>query len=179
MKNMAIIPFRGKKPKIHPTDYIADSATLIGDVILGKNVSIFPGAVLRGDMHYIKIGDNCSIQDNSVLHGTATKYPTIVGKNVSIGHNAIVHGCRIGDNCIIGMGAIILEGARIGDWCIIAAGAVVPEGAEIKDGSIAMGIPAKAVKKTTLRHKRRITYNWKEYVKLNESYRRQPNESGK
>ena len=94
--------------------YIADSAEIIGDVTVGKNSSVWPGAVLRGDMHFIKLGNNVSVQDNAIMHGTVGKFSTTVGNNVSVGHNAIVHGCKVGDNCIIGMGAIILEGAEIG-----------------------------------------------------------------
>jgi carbonic anhydrase/acetyltransferase-like protein (isoleucine patch superfamily) len=172
---MFVKSFHGKKPKVKSGAYVAETATLIGDVEIGENSSVWYGAVLRGDMHYIKIGKNSSVQDNSVMHGTADKYPTIVGDNVSIGHNAIVHGCTIGDNCIIGMGSIILEGSEIGDWCIIGAGAVVPEGAKIPGGSIALGLPAKVVKSVTEGHKARITRNWKAYVKLKDVYLKSSN----
>ncbi|MDE1834805.1 MAG: gamma carbonic anhydrase family protein, partial [Candidatus Micrarchaeota archaeon] len=111
-----------------------------------------------------------NVQDNSVMHGTANKYPTIVGDNVSVGHNAIVHGCIVGNNCLIGMGAIILEGAEIGDWCIIGAGAVVPEMAKIPSGSIVLGIPGKVARKVTKDHRARITRNWKVYVELKNNY---------
>jgi len=162
--------FNGKKPKIDETVYIADSAEIIGDVEIGENSSIWHGAVLRGDSHYIKIGKNTSVQDNSVLHGTVDRFPTIVGDNVSVGHNAIVHGCVIGNNCIIGMGSIILEGAEIGDWCIIGACSVVTEGAKIPSESIVIGIPGKVVKKVSEEHKSRITENWKAYVELKNHY---------
>ena len=162
--------FEGVKPKIDKSAFVAYTATLIGDVRIGKNSSIWYGTILRGDMNYIQIGRNSNVQDNSVLHGTADKYPTIIGDNVSIGHNAIVHGCRIGNNCLIGMGSIILEGATIGDWCIIAAGAVVLEGEKIPPNSIVVGIPAHPKAAIEERHKERITYNWKEYVKLKERY---------
>jgi carbonic anhydrase/acetyltransferase-like protein (isoleucine patch superfamily) len=95
-----IVEFDGKKPKIHPTAYVAETAEIIGDVTLGRNSSIWNGAILRGDMHYIKIGKNSNVQDNSILHGTANKFPTIVGDNVSIGHNAIVHGCNFFINIV-------------------------------------------------------------------------------
>ncbi|MCL5434379.1 MAG: gamma carbonic anhydrase family protein [Candidatus Marsarchaeota archaeon] len=167
---MPIIKFGTKKPKIDRTAFVAGSAVIIGDVEIGKNSSIWYGTVLRGDMHYIRIGSNVSVQDNSVMHGTADKFPTIVGNNVSIGHNAIVHGCTIGDNCLIGMGSIILEGAKIGDWCIIAAGAVVPEGSTIPSHSIVMGVPGRVRGKVTPAHKARITRNWKAYVKLKGRY---------
>lgn len=169
---MAIRKYQGKKPRIDKTAYIEKSAEIIGDVQIGKDASVWNGAVLRGDMHYIRIGKNSSVQDNSIMHGTENKYPTIVGDNVSIGHGAIVHGCVIGDNCLIGMGSIILEGAEIGDWCIIGAGAVVTEGAKIPSGSIVLGVPAKIVKKVTEDHKIRITRNWKNYVKLKNTYLR-------
>ncbi len=167
---MATYKYMGRAPRIDPSAYIAGSADIIGDVTVGKDSSIWNGVVLRGDMHYIRIGRNTSVQDNSVVHGTATKYPTIVGNNVSVGHGAIVHGCTIGDNCIIGMGSIILEGAEIGDWCIIGAGAVVTEGARIPSGSIVLGVPGKIVRKVTVEHKSRITRNWKSYVKLKDGY---------
>jgi carbonic anhydrase/acetyltransferase-like protein (isoleucine patch superfamily) len=167
---MALVSFGGKMPRIGKRAYVAENATLIGDVSLGEDSSVWYGAVLRGDMHYIKIGKNCSVQDNSVMHGTADRFPTVVGDNVSIGHNAIVHGCTIGNNCIIGMGAIILEGAEIGDWCIIGAGAVVPEGMVIGSNSVVFGMPAKVAKKVTAEHRSRITRNWKAYVRLKDRY---------
>jgi carbonic anhydrase/acetyltransferase-like protein (isoleucine patch superfamily) len=167
---MTICEYNGKKPRIDPSAYIADRTDIIGDVTIGKDSSIWYGVVLRGDMHYIKIGKNTSVQDNSVMHGTATKYPTVVGNNVSIGHGAIVHGCTIGNNCLIGMGSIILEGAVIGDWCIIGAGAVVTEGAVIPSGSIVLGVPGKIVRRVTEDHRTRITRNWKNYVTLKDKY---------
>lgn len=162
--------FRGKFPKVDKTVYVASSAELIGEVEVGENSSIWNGVVLRGDMHYIKIGKNSSVQDNSVMHGTADDYPTIVGNNVTIGHGAVVHGCKIGDNCLIGMGAIILEGAEIGDWCIIGAGSVVTEGSRIPDESIVLGVPGKVVGKVTEEHKKRIEKNRKAYLVLKNEY---------
>ncbi|MDE1860537.1 MAG: gamma carbonic anhydrase family protein [Candidatus Micrarchaeota archaeon] len=167
---MAIREYLALKPKINPTAYIEKTAEIIGDVRIGMDSSVWNGAVLRGDMHFIEIGRNSSVQDNAVMHGTENKYPTIVGDNVSIGHGAIVHGCTIGDNCLIGMGSIILEGAVIGDWCIIGAGALVTEGARVPKGSIVLGVPGKVVKKVTKAHKDRITRNWQNYVKLKNSY---------
>ena len=169
---MVLLDFNGKKPKVDKSAFVADNATLIGDVKVGKDASIWPGVVLRGDMHHIRIGKNVSVQDNSVMHGTANKYPTIVGDNVSVGHNAIVHGCTIGSNRLIGMGSIILEGAVVGDWCIVAAGAVVLEKAKIPSNSIVAGVPARIIGKVSKRHRTRITENWKEYVKLKNKYMR-------
>jgi carbonic anhydrase/acetyltransferase-like protein (isoleucine patch superfamily) len=167
---MAMISFKGKKPKVGKDTFIAETAMLIGDVEIGSSSSVWYGAVLRGDMHYIKIGDNVSVQDNSVMHGTADKFPTIIGNNVTIGHSAVVHGCTIGDNCLIGMGSMILEGAKVGNWCIIAAGAVITEGTIIPDGSIVMGVPGTVKSKVTESHKERITRNWKAYVELAKHY---------
>ncbi len=167
---MSIREYLGKKPNIHKTAYVENSAIIVGDVEIGKDSSIWNGAVLRGDMHYIKIGKNTSVQDNAVLHGTADYYPTIIGDNVSIGHSALVHGCSIGKNCLIGMGSIILEGAKIGDWCIIGAGTVVMEKASIPNNSIVLGIPGRVRSKITSEHKERITRNWKAYVNLKNSY---------
>ncbi|MCL4404929.1 gamma carbonic anhydrase family protein [Candidatus Marsarchaeota archaeon] len=168
---MAELRFGNKFPEIDASAFVAENATIIGDVKIGEKSSIWYGVVLRGDMNYIRIGKNVSVQDNSVMHGTANKFPTIIGDNVSIGHNAIVHGCTIGSNCLVGMGSIILEGAKIGDWCIIAAGAVIPEGAQIPDGSVVMGIPGKVKSKITEEHKNRITRNWKAYVELASHYK--------
>ena len=118
--------------------YIAPNATVVGDVTLGENVSIWYGAVLRGDNGAISIGDGTNIQDNCVLHDN-----TVIGKNCTVGHSAIVHGCTIGDNTLVGMGAIVLNGAVIGRDCIVGAGALVPQGAVIPDGSMVLGMPAK------------------------------------
>jgi carbonic anhydrase/acetyltransferase-like protein (isoleucine patch superfamily) len=167
---MSIRKYQGKKPRIDLTAYVEKSSQIIGDVQIGRDSSIWNGAALRGDMHYIRVGRNTSVQDNAILHGTASKYPTIVGDNVSIGHGAIVHGCVIGNNCLIGMGSIILEGAVIGDWCIVGAGAVVTEGARIPNGSVVLGVPGKIIEKVTNEHKKRITRNWQAYVRLKNTY---------
>ncbi len=162
--------FQSKKPVIHPSVYVSDSAELIGDVEIGEDSSVWNKAVLRGDMNYIRLGKNVSVQDGCIMHGTLVKYPTIGGDNVSIGHCAIVHGCTIGDNCIIGMGSIILEGAEIGSWCIVGAGAVVTEGTKIPDGRLVLGVPGKAVKNVSDEQKERITRNWQNYVELKNTY---------
>ncbi|MCL5404591.1 MAG: gamma carbonic anhydrase family protein [Candidatus Marsarchaeota archaeon] len=167
---MAMMQFKGKAPKVDKEAFIAETAMLIGDVRIGKHSSIWYGAVLRGDMHYIMIGKNVSVQDNAVMHGTADKFPTIVGDNVTIGHGAIVHGCTIGNNCLIGMGSMVLEGAKIGDWCIVAAGSVVTEGTAIPDGSIVMGVPGTIKAKVSKAHRARITRNWKAYAELAKQY---------
>ena len=144
---MAIIKeIRGIKPKIGKNCWFAENATLIGDLILGDNCTVWFNAVIRGDVNSIRIGNNVNIQDNATIHCTYKKTQTIIGNNVSIAHNAVVHGCKIGDNVVIGIGAIILDNAIIRANSIIAAGAVVLEGTEIESGSIYGGIPAKKIK---------------------------------
>ncbi len=144
---MALIkPIRGVKPKFGENCYLADNATVIGDVVTGDNCSIWFQAVVRGDVHYIRIGNNVNIQDGAVIHGTYEKSPTNIGNNVSIAHKAIVHGCTIHDNVLIGMNAIVMDDAVIGKNSIIAAGAVVLENTVVEPGSVYGGVPAKKIK---------------------------------
>lgn len=131
-----------KTPTIHPTAFVADNATLRGSVTLGANSSIFFGAVLRADREDITIGTGSNIQDNCVVH-VDNGYPVAVGDNVTVGHSAILHGCTVGDNTLIGMGAIVLNGAKIGSNCLIGAGSLVTQGTVIPDGSLAFGSPAR------------------------------------
>ena len=128
--------------------YVAPNATLAGDVYLGDNVTILFGAVLRADMDSITIGDGSNVQDNAVIHESAGK-PVVIGKNVSVGHGAIIHGAKIEDNCLIGMGAIVLNDAKIGEGSLIAAGALVSERKEIPPRSLVMGVPGKVVRELT------------------------------
>ena len=141
-----IKPVKGKSPIIPENCYIAENATIVGDVTLGNNCSIWFNAVLRGDVHYIKLGNKVNVQDGAVIHCTYKKYPTNIGDNVSIAHNAIVHGCTIHDNVLIGMGSIIMDNCVIHSNSIIAAGAVVTQNTIVESGSIYAGMPAKKVK---------------------------------
>jgi len=136
----------GKKPSFGKDCYFADNAAVIGDVEMGNECSVWFNAVVRGDVHYIKMGNRVNIQDGAVIHGTYQKSPTNIGNNVSIAHNAVVHGCTIHDNVLIGMGAIILDDSIINSNTIIAAGAVVTKGTVVESGSIYAGVPAKKVK---------------------------------
>ncbi|CAA0145467.1 gamma carbonic anhydrase family protein [Tenacibaculum maritimum] len=137
---------RGKYPQIPEDCYIAENATIVGEVAMGKQCSVWFNAVIRGDVHYIRIGDKVNIQDGAVIHATYQKSPTTIGNNVSIGHNAIVHGCTIQDNVLIGMGSIVMDDCIIESNSIIAAGAVVTKNTHVKSGSIYAGVPAKKVK---------------------------------
>src|SRR5437763_4909805 len=139
--------YHGIAPQIHATCYVDGSAQIIGDVILAENASIWVCAVLRGDVHSIRIGAHSNVQDCSVLHGMRGRYPVVVGEWVTIGHSVTLHGCTIGDRCLSGMGSIILNNAQIGEGCIIAAGTVVPENTIIEPYSLWMGVPGRFRKK--------------------------------
>ena len=144
---MALIkPVNGVHPKIGDKCYLAENATVVGDVVMGDECSIWFNAVVRGDVHYIRMGNRVNVQDGAVIHCTYKKAATNIGNNVSIGHNALVHGCTVKDNVLIGMGAIVMDGVVIEENSIIAAGAVVLENTHIESGSIYAGVPAKKVK---------------------------------
>ena len=143
---MIIQAVRGKSPKIGEDCFIAENAVIVGEVEMGNQCSIWFNAVLRGDVHFIKMGDKVNVQDGAVIHCTYKKAPTTIGNNVSIGHNAIVHGCTIHDNVLIGMGAIVMDDCVIESNVIIAAGAVVTQGTRVPSGTIYAGMPAKKLK---------------------------------
>ena len=141
-----IVPLNGKTPLIGDDCFLAENAAIIGDVTIGKGCSIWYSAVLRGDVHYIKVGDNVNIQDGAIVHCTYQKSPTHIGNNVSIAHGAIIHGCTIHDYVLIGMNAVILDDAVIESNSIIAAGAVVTKGTVVPSGTVWGGSPAKKLK---------------------------------
>lgn len=143
---MIIKELNGFKPIIGKDCFIAENAVIIGEVAMGAQCSIWYNAVIRGDVHYIKMGNKVNVQDGAVIHATYKKSPTNIGNNVSIGHNALVHGCTIQDNVLIGMGAIIMDDCIVESNSIIAAGAVVTKGTHIKSGSVYAGMPAKKIK---------------------------------
>ncbi len=158
---MAIIrSVRGKTPKVGENTFLAETAVLIGDVTVGRDCSVWYGAVLRGDVNTITIGDRTNIQDGAVIHTLYDDSPnpsqTHIGSDVSIGHNAIIHGATIEDNCLIGMGATILDGAVVATGCIIAANALVLSNAHLEPNSVYAGVPAKKVKEITPRQSRDI-----------------------
>ncbi|HEY5688750.1 MAG TPA: gamma carbonic anhydrase family protein [Yeosuana sp.] len=136
----------GIAPNIPDDCYIAENATIVGDVSMGSQCSVWFNAVIRGDVHYIKMGNKVNVQDGAVIHATYKTSPTNIGNNVSIGHNAIVHGCTIHDNVLIGMGSIVMDDCVVESNSIIAAGAVVTKNTIVESGSIYAGIPAKKVK---------------------------------
>ncbi|WP_411273611.1 gamma carbonic anhydrase family protein [Daejeonella sp.] len=145
-----ILPVKGIYPKLGLNSFIADNATIVGDVLMGDNCSVWFNAVVRADVNYIRIGCNTNIQDGAVIHCTYLKAGTDIGSNVSIGHNALVHGCIILDHVLVGMGAIVMDYAVVEEFCIIAAGAVVLENSICESGFLYAGVPARKIKPLTL-----------------------------
>ena len=141
-----IYPIKGISPKFGKNTFIAENATIVGDVVMGDNCNVWFNAVIRGDVHYIRIGNNVNIQDGAIIHCTYQKHPVNIGNNVSIAHGAIVHGCTIHDNVLIGMGSIVMDGVVVESDSIIAAGAVVSQDTLVESGSIYAGVPAKKIK---------------------------------
>ncbi|MGV4460622.1 gamma carbonic anhydrase family protein [Ornithobacterium rhinotracheale] len=147
---MALIKeLNGIQPKMGKNVFLAETATLISDVQMGDDCSIWFNAVLRGDVNFIKLGNKVNIQDNAVVHCTYQKYPTTIGNNVSVGHSAIVHGCTIQDNVLIGMGAIVMDDCLIESHAIIAAGAVLTPHTHVKAGELWAGVPARKIKEVS------------------------------
>lgn len=149
-------------PDVRPSCYVHKTAVVIGGVTLGENVSVWPCAVLRGDIASISVGDNSNIQENACVHVNYDA-PCLIGRGVSVGHGAVVHGSKIGDNCLIGMNAVVME-SEIGSNCIIGAGAVVPAGKNIPAGSLVMGVPAKVVRKLEEDEVNAVIRNAREYA---------------
>lgn len=158
----------GKSPQMGKDCFLAVNATLVGDVVMGDHCSIWFNAVIRGDVHYIKMGDRVNVQDGAVIHCTYQKAPTNIGNDVSIGHNAIVHGCTLRDNVLVGMGSIIMDNCVVGSNSIIAAGAVLTAGTIVPEGSVYAGVPARKIKDISPELSegeiRRIARNYIEYA---------------
>jgi carbonic anhydrase/acetyltransferase-like protein (isoleucine patch superfamily) len=159
------ISLGGRKPAIHPEAWAADNATIIGSVTLQARASVWYTSVLRADGDTITVGADSNIQDGCVLHADPGS-PVVVGERVSVGHRAILHGCHIGDESLIGMGAVVLNGARIGSGCLVAAGAVVLEGATFEPGNLIAGVPAKARRQLTDDERTGIRANSERYLEL-------------
>ena len=136
-------PYRGTSPRIHPTAFVDASAQVIGDVEIGEESSVWMCAVIRGDVHWIRVGKRTSIQDGTVVHAMTGTHPTSIGDHVTVGHAAVIHGCTIEDQCLIGMGAILLNGSHVGTGSIVAAGTLLVEGQNIPPRSLVMGSPGK------------------------------------
>lgn len=167
---MAIYSLGDKKPVIPASCYVAEEATIIGDVRLGENVSILPGAVLRGDNEPITIGDGSNVQDNSVLH-TDPGCPIEIGKGVTIGHLVMLHGCSIGDGALVGVAAVVLNKSVIGKQSLVGAGAVVTEGKTFPDRAVIFGSPAKAAREVTEDNVTRLRLSAESYVRRGSQYK--------
>jgi carbonic anhydrase/acetyltransferase-like protein (isoleucine patch superfamily) len=175
-----ILPVNNKLPEIGEGCFVAPNATIVGDVVMGNECSIWFNAVIRGDVNYIKMGNKVNVQDGAVIHCTYEKNATNIGNNVSIGHNAIVHGCTVHDDVLIGMGAIVMDRCVINSRSIVAAGAVVLEGTIVEAGTIYAGVPAKKVKEISQDKVSgeidRIANNYTKYAswfeKFNDAYRK-------
>lgn len=155
--------FLRRQPKLGKNVFIAKTATVIGDVTLGANSSVWYGAVLRGDINRIVVGHHSNVQDNAVLH-LADDFPCVLGNWVTVGHSAVVHACKVGDSCLVGMGAVILDGAVIGKESIIGAKALVTQGTKIPPGSLVLGAPAKVVRKLTKKERAGLKWWAQKYV---------------
>jgi carbonic anhydrase/acetyltransferase-like protein (isoleucine patch superfamily) len=167
---MAIYQLGDKKPVIPASCYVSDEAVLIGSVILGENVSILPGAVLRADNEPITIGDGSNVQDGSVLH-TDPGMPLVLGKGVTIGHCVMLHGCTVGDGSLIGVGAVVLNNAVIGKNSLVGAGAVVTEGKKFEDRALIFGAPAKTVREVSEDNVTRLRMSAESYVRRGQQYK--------
>jgi gamma-carbonic anhydrase len=169
-ENRLIRAYRGKAPQVAASAYVDAAATLIGDIVIGEESSVWPGVVIRGDVHYVRIGARTNVQDGSVLHVMRDEHPLILGDNVTIGHGVILHGCTIESRCLIGMGSIILNGARIGAGSIVAAGTLVTEGTTVPAGSLFMGHPGKVKRALAEADQKSIDDYAQRYVEYKNTY---------
>ncbi len=165
--------YKGVTPVVPSTCYVDESAQVIGDVVLGEHASVWMNAVVRGDVSSIRIGDYSNIQDCSVLHGMLNKHEVIVGDWVTVGHSVTLHGCTIGNQCLIGMGAVVLNGVKVGDGCIVAAGSLIPEGWELEPHSLWMGSPAKKRKSLGETEMEMILQYGRNYIGYKDQYLRE------
>ncbi len=163
--------FNGKTPRIAASAFISEAAYIIGDVEIGENSGVFPGAVIRGDFASIKIGSGTMIEDNCVVHSGS---PVVIGNNITVGHNVVLHGTKIGDNCLIGNNATILDHARIGEFCVIAASSLVTQGADVPDGSLLVGVPGAVKSQISEAMRKRLQNGNQAYQKLILKYKSQP-----
>jgi carbonic anhydrase/acetyltransferase-like protein (isoleucine patch superfamily) len=167
---MHLLSFKNKSPNIKSDCFIAPNATIIGDVEIGTQSSVWFGTVIRGDVFHIRIGSNTNIQDNSVVHVTTNKYSTTIGNNVTIGHSVTLHGCSIKDNALIGIGSIVMDQSEIEEWSIIAAGSVLKPGTKVPSGKLWGGTPAKELRDLNKTEREWIKELSNNYTRLSREY---------
>ena len=173
---MHLKPFNNKTPKLGDDVFIHETSVVIGDVSLGDDVSVWPLVVIRGDIHYITIGDRTNIQDGSILHVTHASdfnpggYPLTIGADVTIGHKVTLHGCTIGNHCLIGMGSIIMDGAIVNDRVFVGAGSIVPPNRELESGYLYVGSPVKRIRPINEQEEKFLSYSAKNYTRLKNKY---------
>ena len=168
---MAVIkPYKGVFPKVHPSVYLSDNVYVIGDVEIGEDSSVWFGSVIRGDVNYIRIVKRTNIQDNTVVHVTHDTHPTIIGDNVTVGHRVILHGCLLGNNILVGMGAVIMDGVEIEDYVLVGAGALITPNKKIPSGVLVAGVPAKIVRDLREEEIKLIEESAENYVRYKNEY---------
>lgn len=166
-----ILPINNNTPKISESAFIAADATIIGDVEIGENASVWFGSILRGDVNHIRIGDRTNIQDGTIIHVSSKDHPTVLEENITVGHRVTLHGCFVESGCLIGIGSIVLDGARIGKNSLVAAGCLVTPNTNIPPGSLVMGSPARVKRPLTHDELAGLETSWKNYVELSAAYR--------
>ncbi len=168
---MSILPYRGILPRLDASVFVAEGARIVGDVEIGLDSSVWFNAVIRGDVHRVRIGQRTNVQDNAVLHVTHERFPLTIGNEVTIGHAAVLHGCTIEDRCLIGMGVIVLDGASVGAESMVAAGSLVLEGFTVPPGMLVAGVPAGVKRPLTADERRSLVESALNYVEYVSSYR--------
>lgn len=163
--------FQGKKPKIHETAFVAENATIIGDVEIGEDSSVWFGAILRGDVNFIRIGARVNVQDGSIIHVSSKTHPTILEDEITLGHRVTLHGCTVETGCLIGIGAVVLDGARIGSHSLVAAGSLVTPNTLIPPRSFVLGTPAKVRRRLTDEEFYNLPRFWQNYTELLKIYK--------
>ncbi len=169
---MILRPYDGKSPRLGARVFVAENATLVGDIELGDDASVWYGTVIRGDVHHIRIGARTNVQDNCTLHVTKDTWPLVIEDEVTIGHGVIAHGCTLRRASLIGMGSRVLDGAVVGELALVGAGALVAEGTEVPARTLAVGVPARVKRDLTADEIARLEQSWKNYVEYKEVYRR-------
>lgn len=165
-----ILPYLDKTPQIHPTVYVSDNVTVIGDVEIGEDSSVWFGSVVRGDVNYIRIGARTNIQDHTIIHVNSGTHPTILEDEITVGHRVTLHGCYVESGCLVGIASTVLDGARIGRNSLVAAGSLVTPNTQIPPRSLVMGSPARVKRELTDEELARMVENWQHYMELKDQY---------